>query len=288
MPAGASSGSCNRSNVLRTPAPRGSRAPAPRALRCCPRLLALPHPARYSRPSFSRPSPVPLRARPLPQPTAHASDAAERDWVVRIRLGDENAFESLFEAYYPSLCDFVQSYLHSAESAEEVVQTVFLRIWEQRATWEPTTGVRAYLFAPCRNQALGILKHERVVVRTATRATREEFALGMGRGAPAPDAELHAAELATALRQAVHALPERRRMVVVLRWQHQMSYAEIASVLGISVVAVSLKKKRAPTPRANHVAHRNMKEVISARIEGRAVGLTSRSALVPRYRAQQG
>src|SRR5207247_4042770 len=94
---------------------------------------------------------------------------------------------------------------------------VFLRIWEQRATWEPTTGVRAYLFAACRNQALGILKHERVVVRTATRATREELALGMGRGAPAPDAALHATELANALRDAVHALPERRRMVVVLR-----------------------------------------------------------------------
>ena len=83
--------------------------------------------------------------------------------MARVRLGEESAFESLFEAYYASLCDFVQSFLHSAESAEEVVQTVFLRIWEQRATWEPTTGVRAYLFAACRNQALGILKHERVV-----------------------------------------------------------------------------------------------------------------------------
>jgi len=67
---------------------------------------------------------VPFRARPLVQPTAPASDAAEREWVARVRLGDESAFESLFEAYYASLCDFVQSYLRSAESAEEVVQTV--------------------------------------------------------------------------------------------------------------------------------------------------------------------
>ena len=207
--------------------------------------------------SFSRPSPVPLRARPLPQPTAHASDTAERDWVVRIRLGDENAFESLFEAYYPPLCDFVQSYLHSAESAEEVVQTVFLRIWEQRATWEPATGVRPYLFAACRNQALGILKHERVVVRTAARATREDLSLGMGRSAPAPDAELHAAELANALRAAVHGLPERRRMVVVLRWQHQMSYAEIASVLGISVKTVEVQMGRALASLRKQLGHFN-------------------------------
>lgn len=196
-----------------------------------------------------------FRARPLAQSTAPASDGAEREWVALVRLGDESAFESLFEAYYASLCDFVQSYLHSAESAEEVVQTVFLRIWEQRATWEPTTGVRAYLFAACRNQALGILKHERVVVRTATRATREELALGMGRGAPMPDAELHAAELATALRQAVHALPERRRMVVVLRWQHQMSYAEIAGVLGISVKTVEVQMGRALASLRKRLGH---------------------------------
>ncbi len=198
-----------------------------------------------------------LRAKPVAQTTPLASDAAERERVTRVRLGDENAFESLFEAYYPSLCDFAQSYLRSAESAEEVVQTVFLRIWEQRATWEPTTGVRAYLFAACRNQALGILKHERVVVRTATRATREDLALGIGHGAPAPDAELHATELANALRNAVHALPERRRMVVVLRWQHQMSYAEIASVLGISVKTVEVQMGRALASLRKQLGHFN-------------------------------
>ena len=208
-------------------------------------------------PSFSRPSSVPLRAKPVAQTTPLASDAAEREWVARVRLGDENAFEALFEAYYPSLCDFVQSYLHSAESAEEVVQTVFLRIWEQRATWEPIIGVRAYLFAACRNQALGILKHERVVVRTAARATREDLPLGMGRGAPAPDAELHGTELANALRHAVHALPERRRMVVVLRWQHQMSYAEIASVLGISVKTVEVHMGRALASLRKQLGHFN-------------------------------
>jgi len=200
---------------------------------------------------------VPLRAKPVAQTAAPASDGAEREWVARIRLGDENAFESLFGAYYPSLCDFAQSYLHSAESAEEVVQTVFLRIWEQRATWEPTTGVRPYLFAACRNQALGILKHERVVVRTAARATREDLALGVGSGAPAPDAELHAAELAIALREAVHELPERRRMVVVLRWQHQMSYAEIANVLGISVKTVEVQLGRALASLRKQLGHFN-------------------------------
>lgn len=174
-----------------------------------------------------------------------APDTAERDWVARVRLGDEGAFESLFLAYYARLCDFVQSYVRSPDSAEELVQAVFFRIWEHRATWEPTTGVRAYLFAACRNHALGALKHERVVTRVARRATREEIVLGIAAPRMGPDEELQASELASMLREAVDRLPDRRRSVVMLRWQQQMSYAEIAHVMGISVKTVEVQMGRA-------------------------------------------
>src|SRR5258708_5971264 len=173
-----------------------------------------------------------------PRSVSPAHDATEREWVARVRLGDERAVESLFEAYYPALCDFVQSYLRSPDSAEDVVQTVFLRIWEHRATWQPTSGVRAYLFAACRNRALGALKHDRVVARSAAQVTSELVAHASGRGDMAPDEAAQARELARALGAAVDRLPERRRTVVLLRWQHQMSYAEIAGVLGISVKTV--------------------------------------------------
>jgi RNA polymerase sigma-70 factor (ECF subfamily) len=174
-----------------------------------------------------------------------APAAAERECVARIRLADEGAFKSLFDAYYAMLCDFAQSYVRAPDVAEELVQTVFLRIWEHRATWEPTTGVRAYLFAACRNQALGALKHERVVAQVARRATREEIALGIAAARMGPDEELQASELAAVLREVVDRLPERRRIVVILRWQQQMSYAEIAGVLGISVKTVEVQMGRA-------------------------------------------
>jgi len=151
----------------------------------------------------------------------------------------------LFHAYYAPLCDFVQSFVHSPDLAEELVQTVFLRIWEHRHTWEPRVGVRAYLFAACRNQALGVLKHERVIARVAQRAMREGIPLGIAVTQVGPEDELHASELADALREAVDRLPERRRLVVILRWQHQMSYAEIAQVLGISVKTVEVQLGRA-------------------------------------------
>jgi RNA polymerase sigma-70 factor (ECF subfamily) len=175
--------------------------------------------------------------------------------VARIRLADEGAFKSLFDAYYGMLCDFAQSYVRAPDVAEELVQTVFLRIWEHRATWEPTTGVRAYLFAACRNQALGALKHERVVAQVARRATREEIALGIAAARMGPDEELQASELAAVLREVVDRLPERRRIVVILRWQQQMSYAEIAGVLGISVKTVEVQMGRALAFFRQQLAH---------------------------------
>jgi RNA polymerase sigma-70 factor (family 1) len=197
------------------------------------------------------------RRQPLPPPRAGwpAPDALEREWVARVRLGDERAVESLFEAYYPALCDFVQSYLHSPEAAEDVVQTVFLRIWEHRATWDPATGVRAYLFAACRNRALGALKHDRVVARTAARVTSELVVWAGGLGTLAADEAVQAGELARTLHAAVNTLPERRRTVVILRWQHQMSYAEIAAVLGISVKTVEVHVGRALAFLRKHLVH---------------------------------
>ncbi len=175
---------------------------------------------------------------------AHSSPspAPEPGQLERIRAGDEAAFEALFKTYYRPLCDFVHGYVRSRETAEELVQTVFLRIWEKRESWEPVTGIRAYLFAACRNQALDHLRHRRVVgrVMVASRCIElEPSALAR------PDEATDAAELSEALRRAVDELPERRRAVLVLRWQHQLSNLEIARALGISLKGVEAHVTRA-------------------------------------------
>jgi len=127
--------------------------------------------------------------------------------------------------------------------AEEIVQTVFLRIWEGRDTWQPTNGARAYLFAACRNQALDLLRHERIVSRTAKFAV--DLSTAHGSPPARADAELEAAELVERLRRVVAQLPERRRLVVVLRWQYQLTNPEIAEIMAISVKGVEMQFSRA-------------------------------------------
>ena len=159
------------------------------------------------------------------------------------RADDERVFAKLFLDHYASLCEFVDAYIRAPDVAEEIVQAVFLRLWESRDSWEPKRGARAYLFASCRNQALDYLRHERIVTRTADVAFDSDA--GRSRDPNRADHDLEAAELGDRLRAVVDRLPERRRMVVVLRWQHQLTNPEIARIMGISVKGVEMQFSRA-------------------------------------------
>jgi hypothetical protein len=108
---------------------------------------------------------------PAPDPSSSPPASPESALLERIRSGDEAAFEHLFRSYYQPLCDFAMSYVRSRETAEELVQTVFLRLWEKRESLRPATGVAAYLFAACRNGSLDHLKHRRVVERTESESS---------------------------------------------------------------------------------------------------------------------
>jgi RNA polymerase sigma-70 factor, ECF subfamily len=164
----------------------------------------------------------------------HQPGGHERQWLAGVRAGDERTFESLFRAHYPALCRYVAGLVQSEAGAEDIVQQVFMRLWERHPTWSPASGVRAYLFAACRNRALDHLKHQRIVERTAEGARLGLHVIPtVGRGsAPVEDVQLR--QLQDALRQTVQAMPERRRAVFVLRWEHGLDYAEIGKVLGIT------------------------------------------------------
>jgi len=181
-------------------------------------------------------APLPERSEP------DASDSATDALCARIRGGEQGAFDTLFLQHYTQLCAFANSFLHAPDDAEEVVQTVFHRIWQGHSTWHPKGGVRSYLFAACRNQALHLLEHESMVSRSSGYVA--EVMRGYSR-ATSPLDVMEAAATSTRLRAAIAELPERRRRVVVLRLQYQLSNGEIAQVLGISVKGVEIQLRRA-------------------------------------------
>jgi RNA polymerase sigma-70 factor, ECF subfamily len=177
--------------------------------------------------------------------------------VAALRAGDESACEALYLAHHDALWRFAYAQVRSAEVAEDLVQEVFLALWRDRAEWEVTTSVRAWLYGAVRNQVLKHHRHERVVARLADRhaarsgpapaAMPSAASPAVAMGAPAADAHaaLEAKELDEAIAEALAALPERRRIAMTLRWTHDLPAAEIARVLDTTPEAVRVLLTRA-------------------------------------------
>jgi RNA polymerase sigma-70 factor (ECF subfamily) len=143
----------------------------------------------------------------------------------------------VFRTYYAPLASFAFRYLRDASAAEDVVQDVFGALWNGRAKFTVTTSLKAYLFAAVRNRALNLRKHDAVVEEWE----REESAEDVRELHPAPappDLVLDRKILEERLADAFESLPERQGQVMRLRWKDELSYAEIAEALGISVKGV--------------------------------------------------
>src|SRR5205814_6202233 len=100
------------------------------------------------------------------------------EWLGGIREGNAAAFEGVFRTYYRRLCGVVYAYVGSAESAEEIVQELFLKIWRQRESLEITDSLQGYLFRAARNESLNHLKHQRVELQWRGRQQAAETRVG--------------------------------------------------------------------------------------------------------------
>jgi RNA polymerase sigma-70 factor, ECF subfamily len=184
-----------------------------------------------------------------------AQPELEREWVERTRAGDADAFAAMFHAYYDRLCGFAERYVRSADQAEELVEEVFVRLWQQREECRGCSSLKSYLYTAVRNRALKLLRHEGVVRRTVEQALRENRPLGVAAPFAAADEEVHAHELALAARRAIDRLPARSREAYLLHRQEGLSYAEIAERMGISTKTVENHLIRAVKALREQLSH---------------------------------
>ncbi len=175
------------------------------------------------------------------------ADLSQTDSVLitRVRSGDEQAFQALFDVYYAGLCAFAATYINVEEIAEEVVQDVLLDVWERRARWVVSSSIKAYLYGAVRNKALDVLRRVRREDQLASQVITGEWPLGVGSARGSQLDQIMTAEVWTAIRGAIDGMPEKRRTVFLLRWDHGMSYAEIAAATGTSIQAVERQLVRA-------------------------------------------
>ena len=174
--------------------------------------------------------------RPIAAP---GSPADERALFVRLSTGDEEAFDTIFRAWYAPLVRIAEGVVRDRALAEEVVQDVLLEVWRRREQLGNEESPRAYLIRAARNRALNHVRHVRVQQKSAPYvSTRVE-------DAPEGPSRIVEAELDAAVKDAVARLPPRCREVFELSRVHGLSYAEIARSLEISVKTVEAQMGKA-------------------------------------------
>jgi RNA polymerase sigma-70 factor (ECF subfamily) len=156
----------------------------------------------------------------------------EPDLIRKIRIGDEMAFERLFRLFYEALCRYAQSIVNEPELAEEIVQEMFVQLWEKRQTLDLHTGIRPYLYKAVHNRCLNQIKHQKV------RVLHQQEVLVTTSEIIQPSNSAEFSELKGRFNQALLKLPEECRKVFKLSRENEFSYREIADFLGISIKTV--------------------------------------------------
>lgn len=171
--------------------------------------------------------------------------SVEKQTFTSFKLETEEAFEQLFRVHYPRLCAFALTFLNDREEAEEIVQTMFCKLWEQRQDLDINISVQAYLFRAVRNACLNQIK--KTHIRDAYKAMNLENINNNPEFQPDRTTEK---ELHRRIEKAIADLPEQCRLIFKLSRFEELKYKEIAEQLNISIKTVenqmgkALKKLR--------------------------------------------
>ena len=156
-------------------------------------------------------------------------------------LDGEKGFKLVFETYYPRLLRFANAYVDDRFEAENIVQDVFLKLWEKRASLPTDINLQAYLLTMVKNQCMDFLKHQKVVEQHfadwETVQQQEESFNYYAISQFNPDV-MDVESVERFVEKAINDLPEQCRKVFELSRYDSLKYKEIAERLGISVKTV--------------------------------------------------
>lgn len=168
--------------------------------------------------------------------------------LVGLKAGEENAYRKLYDQYYNVLCAVAYQYVRDRFLAETFVGDVFYHLWEQRENIQINTSLKDYLVKSVKNRCINHINHMKVVQKSAPRlidAYNRQQSYDEAFGDPL--SKLITGELEDSINEAMAALPPECREVFRLSRMEELSYAEIAGRLNISVNTVKYHIKNALT-----------------------------------------
>ncbi len=171
----------------------------------------------------------------------------EHELVKKIRESDEKAFEILFRKYFQDALNYARFYISDRQLAEDIVQDIFLKIWNERKELNIRINFRGYLTKCVHNECIQFLRHEMVKQK---HSRREHFKLqeaqiinrlfsetGLNR--------LFEKEIEELVNQAMVNLSEKTRSIYLMSRDHYLTNSQIAEKYNLTEKSIEYHITRA-------------------------------------------
>jgi len=179
-----------------------------------------------------------------------------REWIKKAKKGDIGSYQRLYEVFARKVLNFIYRMVNSVEEAEDLTQETFVTVYRKLGSLKDDAKFEPWLFRIARNYV-----YQRYRSRTpATVPIEEPDDNDKGVKEPAdtrknPDEQFQAKELQDVVQEVINSLPEKYREVFVLSAIQQLSYNEIADIVGRSLPSVKTDIHRARLEVRKKVKH---------------------------------
>lgn len=155
----------------------------------------------------------------------------DSELIHKFKLGDVGAFEALFNSYYQALVGYGRTIMKDQDEAEDIVQQVFVSVWEKRSGLVVHTSFRAMLYKAVYNSCLNRIKHGEV-----RRGYAKEVIMTSSSSFSQQDVQYK--ELQKRINDAIDQLPEQCAKIFKMSRFEELKYQEIADKLSLSIKTV--------------------------------------------------
>jgi len=165
--------------------------------------------------------------------------AYELQLLARMKQDCEESFSILFNIYYKDLVLYAGSIIYDQFVCEDIVQSILLKLWNDRHTLLVETSLKSYLLRSVKNSCLDKIRHQKIVDNHAAAASFSRFSEN--------ETENYVlySDLREQLEKAIEKLPEKYKEIFILSREKELKYKEIAEELSISVRTVEDRMSKA-------------------------------------------
>ncbi len=167
---------------------------------------------------------------------------SSEDLMARIAKGDQDAFEILVNRHQTSVLNLIYRFVGDRTQAKDLAQEVFIRVWQAAKSYEPKAKFTTWIYRITANRCFNELKSSRRKKWFSFNRSDEDgehaFEETLADSAPSAEDLLLEKERSRQISDALQSLPDNQRMALVLKRYDDLSYQEIAQIIGCSVSAV--------------------------------------------------